>query len=330
MSRQAHLPPRCPFKNRGLLPQGLDSRPQTTLYRFPSQGFIIDEEPSWLDDLFTYSDSSPRGISHRRSWSDSAAILEVPTTLAGPISPVGEGNTSSVGALHKSPEATDEGETNSGFEAGSGYEASCVYGPNSPRQKSKLTSSESSLVAALLENVPQNPLQYVTVDFPGASNNSESNVSGDILVAPGDHDPEKASKKRSGQRSRVRKLQYIAELERTVDALQTLGAELAGRVASMFQQHFALSIENKKMSWQITSLQQEKIMKDGQYQTLKSEAERLKMIYGRHRRSKSAAACFEMGPTTTDTSQVSRGMLDMGKLSLGGSPVAMKHGLGRG
>lgn len=195
MSRQAHLPPRCPFKNRGLLPRALDSTSQTTLYRFPSQGSILDEKPSWLDDLFTDSDSSPGGISHRRSSSDSAAILEVPTTLAGPVSPVSEGSTSSVGTLHKSPEATDEGETNSGFEARSGYEASCVYGPNSPRQKSKLTSSESSLVSALLENVPQNSLRYLTVDFPNASNNSESNVSGDILVAPGDHDPEKASRR---------------------------------------------------------------------------------------------------------------------------------------
>ncbi|XP_010912379.1 basic leucine zipper 34 [Elaeis guineensis] len=329
MSRQAHLPPRCPFKNRGLLPRALDSTPQTTLYRFPSQGSIIDERPSWIDDLFTESDSSPRGISHRRSSSDSAAILEVPAMLAGPVSPVSEGNTSSVGALHKSPEATDEGETNSGFEAGSGYDASCVYGPNSPRQKSKLTSSESSLVAALLENIPQNPLQYVTVDFPSGSNNSESNASGDILVAPDDHDPERASRRRSGQRSRVRKLQYIAELERTVDALQTFGAELAGRVASMYQQRFALSMENKKLRWQITRIQQQKIMKDGQYQTLKSEAERLKVIYGRHRRSKSAASCFEMGPLNTDTSEVSWQILDMGKLSLGESPVPMKHGLGR-
>lgn len=70
-------------------------------------------------------------------------------------------------------------------------------------------------------------------------------------------------------------------------------------------------------------------MSTGQYQTLKSEAERLKMIYGCHRRSKSAASCFEMDPSNTGTSGVSWQMLDMGKLSLGGSLVPMKHGLGR-
>ncbi|XP_008799706.1 basic leucine zipper 6 [Phoenix dactylifera] len=330
MSRPAHLPPRCPFQNRGLLPRALDSTPQTTLYRFPSQGSIIDEKLSWLDDLLTDSESSPRGISHRRSSSDSAAVLDVLTTLGGPVSPVDEGNASSVCALHKPSESTDEDESNSGLEAGSGFEASCVYGPNSPRQKSKLTSSESSMVTALLENVPWNPLQYVTVDFHSGSNSSESNVSGDVLAATGDHDPEKAARRRSGQRSRVRKLQYIAELERTVDALQTLGAELAARVASMYQQHFALSIENKKLRRQITILRQEKMMRDGQYQSLKSEAERLKMIYGCQRSLRSAASCFEMGfSNAADISGDSWPMLDIGKLSLGGSPVPTRHGLGR-
>ncbi|XP_010931066.1 uncharacterized protein At4g06598 isoform X2 [Elaeis guineensis] len=331
MSRPAHLPPRCPFQNRGLLPRALDSTPQTTLYKFPSQGSIIDEKPSWLDDLLTDSESSPRGISHRRSSSDSAAILDVSATLGGPISPINEGNASPVGALHKSSETTDGGASNSGFEAGSAFEASCVYGPNSPRQKSKLTSSESSIVTALLENVPWNPLQYVTMDFHNGSNSSESNVSGEVLVATGDHDPEKAARRRSGQRSRVRKLQYIAELERTVDALQTLRADLAARVASLYPQHFALSIENKKLRRQMAILQQEKMMKDGQCQSLKSEAEGLKMIYGCPRRSKSAASCFEMGFSNADISSGDNGWqsLNFGKLSLGGSPVAMKHGLGR-
>lgn len=329
MSRPANLPPRCPFQNRGLLSRAVDSTPQTTLYRFPSQGSIIDENPSWLDELLTDSESTPRGISHRRSLSDSAAILDVPTALGAPLSPISEGNASSAGALYKSTEATYEGETDSGFEAGSEFKAICVYGPNSPRHKSKLTSSESSIVTALLENVPQNPLQYVTVDFPSTSNNSVSNVSSDVLVAAGDHDPEKASRRRSGQRSRVRKLQYIAELERTVEALQTLGAELASNIASMYQQRFVLSIENKKLGQQIAILQREKKMKDGQFQYLKSEAERLKMIYGRHRRSKSSASSFGIGRSPTQSSEACWQMLDMGKLSLSGSRVPMKQGPGR-
>ncbi|KAL5665562.1 hypothetical protein ACJX0J_025670, partial [Zea mays] len=67
---------------------------------------------------------------------------------------------------------------------------------------------------------------------------------------------------RSGQRSRVRKLQYIAELERTVDSLQNIGADLAVRVSSLFQLHNALSMENKQLRIQISSLQRAKLIKD--------------------------------------------------------------------
>lgn len=36
----------------------------------------------------------------------------------------------------------------------------------------------------------------------------------------------------------------------------------------MYQQRFALSMENKKLRWQVTSIQQEKMMKDGECDSL--------------------------------------------------------------
>ncbi|KAI4983912.1 hypothetical protein ZWY2020_036021, partial [Hordeum vulgare] len=163
---------------------------------------------------------------------------------------------------------------------GLGVEVSCVYGPNSPRQKCRLTSSESSIVNAVLENVPSNSLQYLTID------------------------------PRSGQRSRVRKLQYIADLERTVDSLQYLISSFA-----MF-----LSMENKQLRRQIASLQQAKLMKDGQTHFLKKETERLKQISVRHCRSRSVT-CFEPGSIGADPSAINWQTLDMSNLSLNGSPV---------
>lgn len=64
----------------------------------------------------------------------------------------------------------------------------------------------------------------------------------------------------------------------------------------------------------------------GQHHSLKNEAERLRMICGRHRRSKSAASCFEIPPV--DSSTISWQMLDFGNLSLGGSRASFKHNLG--
>ncbi|KAG6758645.1 hypothetical protein POTOM_039004 [Populus tomentosa] len=86
--------------------------------------------------------------------------------------------------------------------------------------------------------------------------------------------------RQSGQRSRVRKLQYIAELERTVNVLQTLESELAFKVASMLQKRAALSLENNTLKQQVARLRQEKLIVDAQHKTLKKEAERLKNKLG--------------------------------------------------
>ncbi|WOL11958.1 hypothetical protein Cni_G20722 [Canna indica] len=327
MSQPAPLPPR-PTQNRGMPRRALDYIPQTTQndnefcvqhHKFHSHGSLLDEQPSWLDDLLTDRENSRRGVSLRRSSSDPVALLEVASSFHCPISPIKEDSLSD-GILHETLEPEGVNEIDHGYGAGN-----CVYGPNSPRQKSKLTESESSIVTALLESAPSNPLQYLTTDCTSTSVMDEPNGNGDYTS--GNLDSGSTSRRRSGQRSRVRKLQYIAELERTVDMLQTLGADLAARVASLFQYRLALSIENKKLRQQIANLRHEKIIKDGEHQSLKSEAEKLRMICGRHRRSKSAASCFEIGPPAIGASPLNWQALDFGKLSLGasGNQVSLKH-----
>ncbi|KAK6135948.1 hypothetical protein DH2020_030286 [Rehmannia glutinosa] len=72
----------------------------------------------------------------------------------------------------------------------------------------------------------------------------------------------KPMKRHPGQRSRARKLQYISELERTVDVLQNLGSELAVRVASLIQQHAALLLENNTLKQRLLRMKQEKFIVD--------------------------------------------------------------------
>ncbi|ONK57515.1 uncharacterized protein A4U43_C09F1290 [Asparagus officinalis] len=290
MSRIPHLPPRCPPPIR------VKEDEMPDLIRFPSLGTILEEQPSWFEELLTDSDVNSKETLHRRSASDSAAILEVSAELQCPIS-----------------NSSEESEICGGFGG------NCVYGPNSPRQKSSLSNSE---VSALMESIPPNKLQYVTVDVPSCETMKQADQNGEYQISAGDLDPEKAARRRSGQRSRVRKLQYIAELERTVDVYQTIGAELAAGVASLFQQRLVLSVENKKLRQQIARLRQEKVIKDGEYQSLKKEAERLKAIYGCHRRSKSAVSLFDTESIDANPSGAAWQMLDFGKLNLDGNPVA--------
>lgn len=291
--------------------------------RFPSEDLFFGEPPCWLDDLLADSGKTPNLLPLRRACSDSDAILDALTVFQSTIFPIEEGHPQPAG------ETRDSLDASVGGESGSGVEGSCVYGPNSPRQKSRLTSSESSMVNAVLENVPSNPLQYLSID-PSTLHDNVVNGTGDVYDDVNHLDQDKSFKRRSGQRSRVRKLQYIADLERTVDSLQNMGADLAVRVASHFQLRNALSMENQQLRGQIASLQQSKLIKDGQTLFLKKETERLKQISARHRRSRSVTSCFETGSFVADPSAINWQMLDMSQLSLNGSlvPVPPRGGYG--
>ncbi|KAG6535413.1 basic leucine zipper 61-like [Zingiber officinale] len=85
--------------------------------------------------------------------------------------------------------------------------------------------------------------------------------------------------RQSAQRSRVRKLQYISELERSVTRLQTEVSALSPRVAFLDQQRSLLTLGNSHLKQRIAALAQDKIFKDAHQEALKMEIERLRQVY---------------------------------------------------
>ncbi|KAG4122984.1 hypothetical protein ERO13_D11G306300v2 [Gossypium hirsutum] len=85
--------------------------------------------------------------------------------------------------------------------------------------------------------------------------------------------------RQSAQRSRVRKLQYISELERSVTTLQTEVSTLSPRVAFLDHQRVVLTVENSALKQRIAALAQDKIFKDAHQEALKKEIERLTQVY---------------------------------------------------
>ncbi|XVF60912.1 hypothetical protein PTKIN_Ptkin08bG0086100 [Pterospermum kingtungense] len=69
--------------------------------------------------------------------------------------------------------------------------------------------------------------------------------------------------RQSAQRSRVRKLQYISELERSVTSLQAEVSVLSPRVAFLDHQRLLLNVDNSALKQRIAALAQDKIFKDG-------------------------------------------------------------------
>uniref|UniRef100_A0A8I6YD48 Uncharacterized protein n=1 Tax=Hordeum vulgare subsp. vulgare TaxID=112509 RepID=A0A8I6YD48_HORVV len=170
MSRSPHLPPRCPPQGPQIT--GRDDSLFTQSCRFPSEDPFFGEPPCWLDDLLADSVKKLNLPLLRRACSDSDAILDAMRTFRVPIFSI-EGDLQPAGETGDSLDAAVRGES------GSGVEVSCVYGPNSPRQKCRLTSSESSIVNAVLENVPSNSLQYLTIDPSTGLHGNVANAEGD-------------------------------------------------------------------------------------------------------------------------------------------------------
>lgn len=104
-----------------------------------------------------------------------------------------------------------------------------------------------------------------------------------LAAADGVADPKRVKRilanRQSAQRSRVRKLQYISELERSVTTLQMEVSALSPRVAFLDHQRSLLTVGNSHLKQRIAALAQDKIFKDAHQEALKKEIERLRQLY---------------------------------------------------
>ncbi|XP_071734671.1 uncharacterized protein [Rutidosis leptorrhynchoides] len=296
MSRQPQLPPRCPIsKTKSLDPPSSvtwnDEKYHLRRQKSVSQSVDFDEQPAWFDDLLGDWDPGFKINTHRRAASDSETVSD--------------------GLVDLSSVKTEEEEDNGKNAAVTVLESACVYGPNSPRAKEKDSSKENAVVSFLSEYATHGPMQFV---------NSDVFVSGSVKESSDEVNlDDKPFKRHSAQRSRVRKLQYIAELERTVENFQNIVSELAVRVDSILEQRAYLSLENTQLKQQLARLQQEKFVMERQYQVMKNEAEGLKQRVALSRSSSKVKTQFR--PISTGDKEklhveATWNMIDMGKLHI--------------
>ncbi|KAL0538667.1 hypothetical protein IC582_022819 [Cucumis melo] len=267
-TRQTHLPPRprCPTQKKTISgPINGSIAPTSPVNEFShdnsSLSSVLEDEPVWLGELLSDCESNSIGQPLRRSASDSVTLLD---GLADSL---------------RSMCIAKDVENSVGNETCEQWDPSCTYGPNSPRRKCSSDFSNHSMVSALSEFVHLHHAAPVHADACSFAENSSSNLNGNINESVRDFNTnENAAKRHNGQRSRVRKLQYIAELERKVNVLQTVESQLAIRVASLLQERVALSMENSKLKQQVARVRREKLTSEGRHQVLKKEVEKLKLV----------------------------------------------------
>ncbi|PHT51749.1 Basic leucine zipper 61 [Capsicum baccatum] len=270
----AHLPPRAP----NMTPNWPD---------FSLHQKIENLAPSphnlWADEFL---DSSSRRGSHRRSMSDSIAFLESPMVEeCRRLSSTTPGSSGTTNGHEEFERFDDEQQIMSMFNDDIN-DMSCSN-PSSPSDYINVNEDKKI-------NGPDQLMQQLNSDqneeiqsscktneelAPANQNASTNNECSSERVV----DPKRIKRilanRQSAQRSRVRKLQYVSELERSVTTLQAEVSVLSPRVAFLDHQRLLLNVDNSALRQKIAALAQDKLFKDAHQEALKVEIERLRQIY---------------------------------------------------
>ncbi|KZV46388.1 hypothetical protein F511_23229 [Dorcoceras hygrometricum] len=239
---------------------------------FSPQNMANDHpSPPWNIDEFLNFSSVRRG-SHRRSASDSIAFLDPPMVeecrraSAGPNGSIG-GN---IGCDEL--ERFDDEQFMSMF--------TDDVGPTSSPSPSDHNSMDDDhdRVRKVGQSDDPKPKIEPEEDQSSCELNATPDGSSEKIF-----DPKRIKRilanRQSAQRSRVRKLQYISELERSVTSLQAEVSVLSPRVAFLDHQRLVLNVDNSVLKQRIAALAQDKVFKDAHQEALKREIERLRQIY---------------------------------------------------
>ncbi|EFH54448.1 bZIP transcription factor family protein [Arabidopsis lyrata subsp. lyrata] len=256
------------------------------------------QNPSWMDEFLDFS-ATRRGT-HRRSISDSIAFLEPPSSgvgnhhfdrfddeqfmsmfnddvhnnnhhhhhhhnINGNVGPTRSSSNTSTPSDHNSLSDDENNKEQPPSDQDHHMENNVANQNNAAGNNY----NEPDEVQSQCKTEPQ--------DGPSANQNSGGSSGNRI------HDPKRVKRilanRQSAQRSRVRKLQYISELERSVTSLQTEVSVLSPRVAFLDHQRLLLNVDNSAIKQRIAALAQDKIFKDAHQEALKREIERLRQVY---------------------------------------------------
>ncbi|CAK7323981.1 unnamed protein product [Dovyalis caffra] len=249
------------------------------------------QNPSWVDEFLDFS-STRRGT-HRRSVSDSIAFLEEAPMLeecraTGTAPALRSGHNSS-----SDFDKFDDEQFLSMFNDDISNAVAAPHSSSTPSSPSDHNSINDEKQATLSDHKQQEQQQQKKAknenddgqslsewETPSTvpSTTNPANSSNDKKI-----DPKRVKRilanRQSAQRSRVRKLQYIAELERSVTSLQAEVSILSPRVAYLDHQRLLLNVDNSALKQRIAALAQDKIFKDAHQEALKREIERLRQVY---------------------------------------------------
>ncbi|CAK9862052.1 unnamed protein product [Sphagnum jensenii] len=287
MNNSTHLPPKSPgysmFEGSSLFQGGSIFSEHVSFpirggghKRTPSAGYLPQVQPSWLEEILESADGDVATVkkgSHRRSSSDSAAFSESPYQLDTRTS--ASGDKTSERTMKHLPRNSIQGSANNTVvrEKPRKQNPTNIYAENVSESNSHSEGSNDDQRVSLGKYKSELEVQS-TSEGDQSYQGQQEDVQTSSEQLDLSLDPKKA-KRQSAQRSRVRKLQYISELEMNVNALQAEVTTLSQQVGLCDHQRAILTAENVLLKQKLTSLGQTQRFKEAYHEALKKEVQRL-------------------------------------------------------
>ncbi|XP_061365747.1 uncharacterized protein At4g06598-like [Gastrolobium bilobum] len=306
--KHALLPPKCPFPSvsqayADYVPNSTHgskaaNKPREGHHqRTSSESLVLEEQPSWIDDLLNEPETPVRRGGHRRSSSDSFAYIDTINmsnisyadqneykykNLTSVSSWLSQDFDRSKDARHM-PMYTEMNSAKQKNRPWDSFSNAVTNLGDVPSGKDNVSFQSSRLPCTPHEadgHLPTANEKYDSVesDLQDAKSSFERNDGSHAKSSAFETDTKRA-KQQFAQRSRVRKLQYIAELERNVQALQAEGSEVSAELEFLNQQNLILSMENKALKQRLESLAQEQLIKYLEQEVLEREIGRLRALF---------------------------------------------------
>ncbi|CAH8377461.1 unnamed protein product [Eruca vesicaria subsp. sativa] len=264
--------------------------------RTSSESDLLEEPPLWLDDLLNEPESPVRKCGHRRSSSDSYAYLDMANAKNISLTLQNDFSYRNIGSSSSQRGGVHELDWNQNAQGAAAFYSDSNFLNQTNRQRDSLVAppgARPSWLPFTRESVggkhmgassymPQEATEtknYAKNLSHDAKKFSPEQKNSNAQPVTCDADNTRRAKQQFAQRSRVRKLQYISELERTVQALQAEGSKFSADLDFLNQRNLILSMENKALKQRLESIAQEKLIKQMEQELLEKEIGRLRALY---------------------------------------------------
>ncbi|EOA38776.1 hypothetical protein CARUB_v10011019mg [Capsella rubella] len=209
---------------------------------------LIEEQPAWLDELLNEPASPKINKGHRRSASDTAAYLN------SSIMPFKE----------------DELMKNHVSGPSWQFQNYDLWQSN-PYEKHNGSNLQTHMSYGVVKRLgTSTPKSMNTGKMKEGTNSTKPD-------GPGSKADTKRIKHQNAHRARLRRLEYISDLERTIQVLQVEGCEMSSAIHYFDQQLIMLSMENRALKQRMDSLAEIQKLKHVEQQFLEREIGNLQL-----------------------------------------------------